>query len=261
MDRMLTSVELVRKAGFRGYVHLKILPGSDDGQIAAALRLATRVSVNLEAPTAETLARIAPGKSFDADIMDAVRRITRLSAEVGRPRSGFTTQFVVGPGRESDRDLLACALSLRQEHGLTRAYFSAFRPVAGTPLEGCPAEHPMRQHRLYQADRLLSEYGFALADLQFASDGELPRAADPKAAWAVSHPEAFPVDADSAPRQILLRVPGIGPTLADRIVKARATGRVSSPERLRALGLRRSSSLAYLALKRGWSGRQLDLPF
>ena len=247
MDEMLATVELVRqKYGFRGYIHLKLLPGAEDAHIERAVELADRVSVNLEAPTPATLAALAPLKRMDALVGPlrkaaqmicrgdplrspaptgvGIRAGARPAPTMGHARIGMSTQFVVGPAGESDRDLLSTAQMLYRELRLARAYYSAFTPVRDTPLEGEPPTDPQREFRLYQADWLLRYYHFSADELPFDPDGQLRTDVDPKAAWAQKHPERFPVEVNAAPLDELLRVPGVGPTSARAIVQARRRG-------------------------------------
>ncbi|MCL7455437.1 MAG: radical SAM protein, partial [Anaerolineae bacterium] len=157
MDRMLACVELVRsRYEFSGYVHLKLLPGASEAHIERAVQLAHRVSVNLEAPNAERLAAIAPAKSFFQELAEPMRVAKRLiDASGGRlAPAGQTTQFVVGAAGEPDSEILGTTARLYQELDLRRAYFSAFQPVPGTPLDGLSPTPAWREHRLYQADWL-----------------------------------------------------------------------------------------------------------
>jgi len=147
-----------------------------------------------------------------------------------------TTQFVVGPAGESDRELLATTERLYREIGLARVYYSAFRPVPDTPLENHPRTPPKRQDRLYQADFLLRDYGFTADELIFGEEGLLPSQDDPKTLWALAHPEFFPIAVNRAGRYLLLRVPGIGPRSAERIVNGRRRGKLLSLRDLRQMG-------------------------
>ena len=245
-EQMLKAVELLRrKHGYRGYIHLKILPGVSDAAVEAAARLASRLSVNLEAPTVGRLRRIAPEKDFREELLRPLR-LARELQQGGLIRSGLTTQFVVGGGGDTDLELLTATVWLYREVGLRRAYYSAFRPIRGTPLEDVPATPPVREHRLYQADWLLREYGFELSELVFGDEGELGHERDPKLASATAHPERFPIEISTASREELLRVPGIGPRLAERIVEVRTQGRISGPGALRKLGLRGTRARDFL---------------
>ncbi|MFQ5857701.1 MAG: radical SAM protein [Anaerolineae bacterium] len=239
MDRMIATVELVRRRyAFPGYVHLKILPGATFAHVERAVQLANRVSVNLEAPSPERLARIAPPKDFTAHLLQPLHWANRLIEEgQGRLASvSQTTQFVVGAAGESDRELLSTTARLYREVDLARVYFSAFQPIVDTPLEDHPPTPPLREHRLYQSDFLFRQYGFTFEDLVFDDSGNLPSEADPKLMWAQAHPECFPVEVNRASREELLRVPGIGPTSASRIIKLRRKGKFCELSDLRKIG-------------------------
>lgn len=265
MDEMLATVELVRaKYGFRGYIHLKLLPGAEAAHIERAVALADRVSANLEAPTPETLAALAPLKRMAAlvgPLRTAAEVIGRSPApaarnasnparrgEAGGGRLGLSTQFVVGPAGESDRELLFTAQMLYREVRLARAYYSAFNPVRDTPLEDEAPTDPQREFRLYQADWLLRYYGFSAEELPFDPAGQLRADVDPKAAWAGAHPERFPVEVNAAPLAELLRVPGIGPTSARAIVQARRQGNLCEIGDLRRLGARADRAAPFVTL-------------
>ena len=227
MEGMIATVELIRQRyQFRGYVHLKLLPGASDAAIERALQLAHRVSINLEAPSAERLAAIAPRKAYFEELARPMRTARRLiEASGGRlAPAGQTTQFVVGAAGEPDREILSTTARLYREVNLRRVYFSAFQPLPGTPLEGREATPAWREHRLYQADWLLRFYGFRFQDMVFDSQGNLPRQADPKLLFARAHPELFPVEVNRASRRELLCVPGLGPRSVDRILRWRRQG-------------------------------------
>jgi putative DNA modification/repair radical SAM protein len=250
MDRMLATIELVRaRYQFNGYVHLKLLPGSTKAQVERAGQLADRVSVNLEAPNMERLARIAPNKGRE-ELLGPMRWASEFIRK-GEGRwapSGQTTQFVVGAADESDREILTTTSYLYKKLNLHRAYYSAFQPVRNTPLEGKPHTPTWREHRLYQCDFLFRLYGFALDELVFAPDGDLPRDADPKTMWAQVHPECYPVEVNRANRDALLRVPGIGPRSATRILTVRRDARLTTLRDLRKLGAVASRAAPYVLL-------------
>jgi predicted DNA-binding helix-hairpin-helix protein len=235
MERMIKAVEILRlRMGFRGYVHLKILPGAGFDYVERAVQLATRVSVNLEAPSGERLQRISKGKNFD-DLLLRMKWVKSLASNSRRLTAGQTTQFVVGAADESDKEILKLTDRLYGDLDLSRVYYSAFQPVMNTPLEDHPATPPMREHRLYQVDFLLRKYGFAFDELVFQKDGNLPLDLDPKMVWALGHPERFPVEINKASCQDLLRVPGIGPKSASRILSARLKGKLYNIEELKAM--------------------------
>jgi len=170
-------------------------------------------------------------------------------------RSGLTTQFVVGAAGESDREILTAVDGLYHRVALSRAYFSGFYPVPGTPLEGLPAAPALREHRLYQGDFLFRHYAFTLDDFCFDSEGNLLEDADPKLAWARAHPEFFPIEINQASREQLLRVPGIGPVSAARIVQTRRRDPFRRIEDLKAAGIAQRS-VPYLLLAGRGAPRQ-----
>jgi predicted DNA-binding helix-hairpin-helix protein len=239
MDPMLATVETLRRRyEYRGYVHLKVMPGAERAQVEQALHLADRVSVNLEGANAKRLAALAPQKDFEGDLLSAMRWVRDI-AQTQRPGTktpSMTTQFVVGPAGESDRELLTTADRLYRRVKLARAYYSGFNPVSDTPLADAPPTSELREHRLYQADWLLRFYGFGLEELPFDPGGALPVQMDPKLAWACKHLAEQPVELNRAGRQELLRVPGIGPRSADAILRARRQGHLRDLSDLRALG-------------------------
>ncbi len=256
-DRMLAAIELLRRRhGFRGYVHLKLLPGSDAAQAEAAARLCDRVSVNLEAPADGYVRRLAREKDLSADLLpklETVGRLFRDARRAGRRGGSTTTQFVVGAAGERDRETLGLVARLERAGLLHHAHFSAFQPVAGTPMEGGTPTPAVRELRLYQAEHLLRAYGFAFDELAFDADGDLDLDHDPKTAWALAHPERFPVEVTTAPYALLVRVPGVGPLAARRLVAARPRAVLRHAGDLRAAGVDVTRAGFYLALR----GRRL----
>lgn len=235
-SRMLDGVEHLRTHHqYAGYVHLKLLPGAAAGDVERAARLADRISLNLEAPSHERLRRISPERSWTDDL------ITRLVwardwQRAGLIKSGLSTQFVVGAAGESDRELLLTTAWLYRELDMRRVYFGAFRPAAGTPLEGELPTPFVREQRLKEADWLLRNYGFTSGELPYDPAGDLPLHIDPKLAWALAHPERFPIELNTAGEEDLLRVPGLGPIGIKRILRLRRLGSFSDPAQLKALG-------------------------
>ncbi len=260
MDEILATGELLRKKyGFRGYLHLKIMPGADEAQIEAACRLADRVSVNLEAPNPERLSRLSPDKSFREQLGQAIRDMKRIIERTGA-KAGQTTQMVVGAAGESDREILGTTEKLYRLFGLKRVYYSPFRPVPETPLEDLPPENPRRTARLYQADFLLRDYGFSADDIPMDEQGRIPAGADPKMVWARNHPDRFPIDLAKADYHELLLVPGIGPKTAKKILKYRARNGISAAD-LRGLGviMRRAGDFITINGKKTTGGVVLSL--
>src|SRR5262249_13986691 len=228
-DRMLAAVDLLRRRErFRGYVHLKLLPGAEPAQVEAAVQLASRVSVNLEAPGAAYVRALAREKDFAGDLLPNLERAGRLMLErqrAGTPSDfaavGTTTQFVVGAAGEQDREILGVVTRLERRRLLHHAHFSAFQPVVGTPFESRRPTPAQRELRLYQAEHLVRQYGFGYDELVFGGDGNLSLDDDPKTTWALSHPERFPVEVSRAPYEILVRVPGIGPATPKALAHSR----------------------------------------
>ncbi len=227
-DQLIATAEILRrKLGYRGYLHLKIMPGAQREQVEQAMRLADRVSVNLEAPNTKRLAMLAPRKEFIEELLQPLRWVDEIRRN--RPSHlswngrwpSTTTQFVVGAVGESDLELLSTTENLYQQSHVKRAYYSAFSPIPDTPLENLPAENPLREHRLYQSSFLLRDYGFSLEEMPFDRGGNLPLNIDPKLAWAQEHLSEKPIEINSASREELLRVPGFGPKSADAILSAR----------------------------------------
>jgi len=259
-DHLIAAAEILRrKYEFQGYIHLKIMPGAEREQVLAAMRLADRVSVNLEAPNSQRLAQLAPHKVFTAELLQRlqwVQEIRRL--EPGRWPSS-TTQFVAGAAGESDAELLVTTGYLHRQLGLARVYFSGFAPVPDTPLENQPPMLPQREHRLYQSAFLLRDYGFDAEELPFDAAGNLPLGTDPKLAWAQRHLSHAPVDLNNADRQTLLRVPGIGPKGAERLLRERRQAKLHCLADLRQLGLAAERAAPFILLDGRHPGRQLTL--
>ena len=220
--------------GFRGYIHLKTIPDADPLLLEEAGRHADRLSINVELPTDGGLARLAPEKSGTRirsamgglksaidDGRDAARRYK--SAPRFAP-AGQSTQMIVGADSANDREIVATASLLYDRFALRRVYYSAFSPIpdasAILPLQRPPL---MREHRLYQADWLMRFYGFAPPEVAQATDaaGMLPLDIDPKLAWALKFRERFPVDVNRAPKEDLLRVPGLGVKAVSAILASR----------------------------------------
>ena len=166
----------------------------------------------------------------------------------------MTMQFVVGASPDTDRGILSTVTRLRAAGGVHHAHFSAFRPISDTPLENARAAPALREHRLYQAAYLMRDYGFAPDDVVYAENGNLPLTQDPKTAWALQHPEVFPVEVTTAAPESLLRVPGIGPTAARRIVAERARVSFRNLRDLRNLGVVTTRAGGFLTLR----GRRLQ---
>lgn len=237
-DRLLETAAILRERyKYQGYVHLKVMPGAEYDQVARAMQLADRVSVNLEAPNARRLKSLAPQKDFQADLLERLGWAHDIRQR-GQAKASLTTQFVMGAVGESDLELLSTTQHLYRDLGLARAYYQAFSPVPDTPLDSLPRASALRERRLYQASFLLRDYGFEMEEMPFQADGHLPLDSDPKLAWARTHLSESPVDLMHADKRELLRVPGIGPKSAERILRARRRGALRDLHDLRNIGLR-----------------------
>lgn len=240
MEQMVEVAKTLREEhDFRGYIHLKTIPDADAELVALAGRYADRLSINVELPTDAGLMRLAPDKDG--------RRIEGTMAEVkssiidnrdarkkykSAPRfapAGQSTQMIVGADAASDADIIGKASGLYERHRLRRVYYSAFSPIpdasAVLPLQRPPL---IREHRLYQSDWLMRFYGYSAVEVKAAAgaDGMLPLDIDPKLAWALNFRGAFPVDINRAPREMLLRVPGLGVRGTNLLLRARRQKRL-----------------------------------
>jgi predicted DNA-binding helix-hairpin-helix protein len=261
LERMLATAELLRtRYAFRGYMHLKLMPGAEPAAIARALQLAERVSVNLEVPSSEHLARLSSTKRFTEELLAPLQIARRLmDNDPALRHKTMTTQFVVGAADETDREITARAAQLYRELHLARVYYSAFQPIENTPLENRAPTPLLREHRLYQADFLLRQYGFTFDELIFDARGDLATAADPKTVWALHHPEFFPIEVNRASREALLRVPGIGPLSARRILQLRRTCKLRTLEQLARLGANAERAAPFILLDGYAPAHQLTL--
>lgn len=244
MDDLIKTIEILRfKYKFNGYIHLKILPGVKEHLIEEACKLANRVSINCETPNDKYMKNISKTKDFERDILTPISTIKKYSHKYNVSQS---TQFIVGAAGESDFDILNRVTGLYGNLGVKRAYFSAFSPVKDTPLEHIPQTPLRRENRLYQSDFLLRFYGFSIDSLPF-ENGLLPNHIDPKLAFALKNLQLFPMDINKAPMSELLKVPGIGPVSAKRIIKLRKEFWISSPDMLKNLGVVLKRSIPFLS--------------
>jgi len=246
MERLIETLRILRLEGYGGYIHLKIIPGSSMDSIKRAMELASRVSINIETATPDGLDELSSTKDYGVDILRRMRWIHRLRKR--HPElapSGQSTQLMVGAVDETDEDIVKRVGWIHDRFSIKRVYFSGFQPMEGTPLESRDEADPMRVLRLYQADSLLSSYGFSPDELRF-SGGYLDTDLDPKYAAAMDM-DIFPVDLESAPYHEIIRVPGIGPRSARRIIEMRSRTHLT-PERLRKMGVRMNRAEPFIYL-------------
>ena len=235
MEQLVECARILREEyDFRGYIHLKTIPEADPEIIERAGLFADRVSINVELPTREGLTRLAPDKNeatidgamgvMKSAIADAKYTTKRYRHAPKFAPAGQSTQMIVGADAASDAQIVTRADALYSRHRLRRVYYSAFSPIpdasAVLPLKRPPL---IREHRLYQSDWLMRFYGFSPSEVGAAAgaDGMLPLDIDPKLAWALKFRESFPVDVNRAPRETLLRVPGLGTRAVAQILMAR----------------------------------------
>jgi len=265
-DQLLDTAAILRKRyDFRGYLHLKIMPGAEKAQVERAMILADRLSVNLEAPHAKALAILAPQKDLATELLAPLKWIEDI--RTSKPPTyawkgkwpSSTTQFVVGAAGETDLEILSTTAYLHKNSGITRAYYSSFNPIQGTPLDNTAPSHPRREFRLYQAFFLLRDYGFSIEDLNYMKSGNLSLEKDPKSAWADQHLLHQPVEINQAPRAQLLRVPGLGPKRVENILALRRKELLKSYTRLKKLKLITEKTAPYILLNGKSPARQLNL--
>jgi predicted DNA-binding helix-hairpin-helix protein len=255
MDRLNSTAKILRKKySFRGYIHLKIIPGASNAAIEEAVSLASAVSLNIETPGENNLAKLTNKKKYISDIIEPMKLISRLVGR-GAKYEGTkqTTQFIVGAAGESDAEIIKYMWGLYDRLNLNRVYFSAYQKGLGDEsiigeqiVQESPNDVFMREHRLYQVDFLFRKYGFTESDIAFGGNGNLSLSIDPKEAWAISHPAFFPVDVNHASRFELLRVPGLGPVTVKRILEQRKSQRIRRMEDIGRVGVRLGKAKKYL---------------
>lgn len=231
MEQINLAALILRRMKFKGYIHLKIIPGASEMAIRESLSLANAVSLNIETPGETSFRRLTSTKDYLKDIVKPINFISRLTAK-GAPFSGVkqTTQFVVGASDEKDKDIIKTTWKLYKSLNLSRIYFSAYQRGVGSsriPGEVSRADNKdllLREHRLYQVDWLIRKYGFSVEEIPLQKDGNLSLQLDPKAIWAKEHPEFFPVNINKDERWRLLRAPGLGQVSVDRIMDLRSKG-------------------------------------
>ncbi len=255
MERLNATARLLRgQHHFRGYIHLKVIPGASAAAVEEAVSLASAVSLNIETPGEKHLARLSSRKNYLHDIIEPIKRISQLTARGSRfEKVKQTTQFIVGPAGESDAEIVKYMWGLYDRLKLHRIYFSAYQKGLGDASlaveqggSGAAGDAFMREHRLYQVDFLMRKYGFQDTDILFGAGGDLSLETDPKEVWALRHPEYFPVAVNRASRLELLRVPGLGPTTVARILQVRRTQRIGRLEDIGRVGARLRQAQGYL---------------
>ena len=248
MERLVRIAKKLRtEHKFNGYIHLKAIPGASDELLEEAGLYADRLSVNIEMPSERSLQKVAPEKNYQSVLEpmgylkekiteSKVERKVTKKAPLFAP-GGQSTQLVIGASPENDLQVLTLADDLYKEKALKRVYYSGYIPVSEDNRLPVVYKPPLvRENRLYQADWLLRFYGFQLDDIVDDAHPDLDLMLDPKASYALRHPEHFPVDVNKADYEMILRIPGVGVKSAQKIVKARRFGALRE-EHLRKIGL------------------------
>ena len=277
-EKMIASTRILRERGYKGYIHMKVLPDTPDYQIKEMALYANRLSVNIEAATTQGLEELTSTKDYKEGIL---RRISTLDSikrksdkektnnsnwfcDTGSVENGtdlrfksFTTQIIVGANEETDQNILDRMNSLYEETSLYRTYFSAFSPVEGTGLQKRKAEDKTREHRLYETDWLLRVYGFTKRTIESALNdfGNLPRTQAVKESIAIANKQIFPLDLNSATREELLLVPGFGPKTVEKVLQVREEKKIKEFNDLLKVGVRISKAKNYLNIE----GKQMNL--
>ena len=261
-DKIIDTADIIRnKQRYPGYIHLKIMPGIEYDQLYRSMQLADRISVNLEAPTSERLAALAPKKVFVEELVQMLQWAQQIRSDNPRQKlASSVTQFVVGAVGDTDLELLSMSDKLYSQARLARVYYSSFSPVPGTPFENLPTTEAIREFRLYQSSFLLRDYQWDVEDLPFLKSGNLRTDVDPKKAWADENLIHHPVEIMQAEREQLMRIPGIGKVAAESIIRSRRRGKLTELIHLKQLGILTPQKLAnYILLDGRQPVRQLKL--
>jgi len=248
-EQMIRALRLLRQEyGFNGYIHAKAIPGTSPELVQQLGLLADRLSVNIELPSQQGLQILAPDKSREAilrpmgqirdNVLQNRQELVKYKHAPAFAPAGQSTQLIVGATGDSDRHILHLTEALYRKYRLKRVFYSAYVPVVENSLLPSLDTKPplLREHRLYQADWLLRFYGFQAGELLDDAHPDFNPLLDPKCSWAVAHPDQFPVEVMQAEYETLLRVPGIGPISAKRIISARRVARLRF-EDLKKLGV------------------------
>lgn len=255
MDRINAVARLLRyRHKYRGYIHLKIIPGASDAAIEDSVSLASAVSLNIETPGKRFFEALSNKKDYDRDIIHPLKVMSGITGRgMKYSRVKCTTQFIVGASDERDTDIVRYMSGIYDRLKFQRVYFSAYQKGLGNPdipgerqFLSVPEETFMREHRLYQTDFLMRKYGFHAKDIPLDETGNLRLDRDPKQVWADEHPEFYPVRLNRAGKEELLKVPGLGPVSVDRILKVRREGRIRRLEDLGVRGKRLELASSYV---------------
>ena len=239
VEEQIETTRLLRNSGFTGYIHLRVMPGTNYDLIKQSVQFADRVGINLEFPSAEHFNDMKIFLDFKQDIMKRIRLLAReikKAQEQEKCKAGLDSQMVVGASNETDKEILKAVELLYNKLAARRVYFSAFNPVSHTPLEDKPAENRWREYRLYQSSFLVQKYGFKKKDFVLNSNDMLNLKYDPKFLFAAKN--EISVNINSADFSELIKIPGIGIETANRILESRALGaRFNKIKELKSVGV------------------------
>ena len=250
MERLVETCNILRKNyGYEDYIHLKIIPGASKDSIKRSMKLADRVSINIEAASSDGLSQIASTKDYNKDILKRLSWVNSLyKKDKNLCPSGPTTQLIVGANDETDLEILKRMEKIYKKTELKRTYFSPFISMEETELESKCDCNPQRTNQLYHADALLNEYKFKAKELVFNEDNNISLEEDPKI-LAASKMDIFPIEINNASFNELIRVPGIGLKSARRIIDIRNKKGFNSINDLKKIGVVTSRAEPYIKIK------------
>lgn len=277
-EEMIATVKILRERGYKGYIHLKVLPDTPEYLIKEAALYANRMSVNIESATKQGFSELTSTKDYKEGVLRRINTLDNLKRKVMREENtssgwfcdskevengtdlrfrSFTTQMIVGANSETDLDVLNRMNSLYEETQLYRTYFSAFSPVEGTKLMDKKPENKIREHRLYETDWLLRIYGFdkKLISLGLNEENNFSHSTDVKQSIAIARKDLFPLDPNTATKEELLLVPGFGPKTVETILSARENKKINAFDDLETIGVRVNKAKSFLNIE----GKQLNL--
>ncbi|MBU0636377.1 putative DNA modification/repair radical SAM protein [Candidatus Micrarchaeota archaeon] len=259
-EKMLETINIIRNQfHYDGYIHLKIMPGSNMNHIKQLVEISDRVSINLESPTKNSFSELISTKEYKIDILRRLRYIQHAKQKQFAP-GGVTTQMVVGAAGETDLEYINRMEKLYDDYGVYRAYFSAFDPIKGSPLDQQKGIPLRRENFLYRTDWLVRFYGFEFSEIKKipGENENLSLSIDPKLALALKTPNRFPVDINHSTEEELLHVPGIGPISAKRIIQKQYNNqKIKNEKELKKIGIRLKQALPFIAIN-GFSQSRLE---
>ena len=255
MEELIHTAHILRnKYSYKGYIHLKIIPGASYDDIKLAMQLSDRVSINIESATKDGLNDLATTKDYDKDIL---RRLSWISKIRRRhpdfAPSGHTTQVIVGANEENDEQIISQTYKLKRKYHIENNYFSSFMPIEGTPLEDRKANNDVRTGRLYQTQNLFDSYKIGYDEIVFNDDGYLDLKYDPKYMIALENKHKYPIDINTAVYDDLIHIPGIGVKTAKTIIRMRQKGeKIKSMNQLKDMGANTNACKTFIKINKSY---------